>query len=49
MHMVNELCRQTERPLLVDMATTSVVSRAPAVFSPAPAKHHTWRCWALHQ
>ncbi|QOT20026.1 STAS/SEC14 domain-containing protein [Paenarthrobacter sp. YJN-5] len=33
MHMVNELCGQTERPLLVDMATTSEVSRgARAVF-----------------
>lgn len=33
MHMVNELCGQTERPLLVDMATTSAVSRgARAVF-----------------
>ena len=32
--MVNELCGQTERPLLVDMATTSVVSRgARAVFA----------------
>jgi hypothetical protein len=34
MHMVNELCVQTERPLLVDMATTSKVSRgARAVFA----------------
>lgn len=34
MHMVNELCGQTERPLLVDMATTSEVSRgARAVFA----------------
>lgn len=33
LHMVNELCGQTERPLLVDMATTSAVSRrARAVF-----------------
>lgn len=33
MHMVNELCGQTERPLLVDMATTAMVSRgARAVF-----------------
>jgi hypothetical protein len=33
-HMVNELCGQTERPLLVDMATTSAVSRgARAVFA----------------
>lgn len=32
--MVNELCAQTERPLLVDMATTSTVSRgARAVFA----------------
>lgn len=32
-HMVNELCGQTERPLLVDMATTTAVSRgARAVF-----------------
>ncbi|TQJ33624.1 hypothetical protein FBY36_0841 [Arthrobacter sp. SLBN-122] len=32
--MVNELCAQTERPLLVDMATTSAVSRgARAVFA----------------
>jgi hypothetical protein len=34
MHMVNELCGQAERPLLVDMATTSKVSRgARAVFA----------------
>lgn len=34
MHLVNELCVQTERPLLVDMATTSKVSRgARAVFA----------------
>ncbi len=34
MHMVNELCVQSERPLLVDMATTSAVSRgARAVFA----------------
>jgi hypothetical protein len=34
MHMVNELCGQTQRPLLVDMATTSAVSRgARAVFA----------------
>lgn len=33
MHKVNELCGQTEHPLLVDMATTSAVSReARAVF-----------------
>jgi hypothetical protein len=36
MHMVNELCAQTERPLLVDMATTATVSRgARAVFARA--------------
>ncbi|TLM82983.1 STAS/SEC14 domain-containing protein [Pseudarthrobacter sp. NamE2] len=34
MRMVNELCGQTERPLLVDMATVSTVSRgARAVFA----------------
>ncbi len=34
MHMVNELCGQRECPLLVDMATTSKVSRgARAVFA----------------
>jgi hypothetical protein len=34
MQMVNELCGQTERPLLVHMATTSAVSRgARTVFS----------------
>jgi hypothetical protein len=33
-HMVNELCGQTERPLLVDMATTAAVSRgARSVFA----------------
>jgi hypothetical protein len=33
-HMVNELCGKTERPLLVDMGTTSKVSRgARAVFA----------------
>lgn len=31
MHMVNELCGQTQRPLLVDMATTSKVSRGARV------------------
>jgi hypothetical protein len=31
MHMVNELCGQTECPLLVDMATTSKVSRGARV------------------
>jgi hypothetical protein len=41
MHMVNELCGQTERQLLVDMATTSKVSRgARAVFArPCQASH----------
>lgn len=41
MHMVNELCGQTERPLLVDMATTSEVSRgARAAFArPCQASH----------
>jgi hypothetical protein len=34
MHMVNELCGQTERPLLVDMSATAEVSRgARAVFA----------------
>jgi hypothetical protein len=34
MNLVNELCGPTERPLLVDMATTSRVSRgARAVFA----------------
>ncbi|MDQ0822291.1 hypothetical protein QFZ79_000038 [Arthrobacter sp. V4I6] len=34
MHIVNELCGQTERPLLVDMATTSKVTRmARTVFA----------------
>lgn len=34
MRMVNELCGGTEHPLLVDMATTSTVSRgARAVFA----------------
>lgn len=34
MHMVNELCGKTERPLLVDMTTTSAVSRgARAIFA----------------
>ncbi|GGI01326.1 STAS/SEC14 domain-containing protein [Arthrobacter liuii] len=34
MRRVNELCGQTEHPLLVDMATTSTVSRgARAVFA----------------
>ena len=31
MQMVNELCGQTEHPLLVDMATTSEVSRGARV------------------
>jgi hypothetical protein len=41
MQMVNELCGQTERRLLVDMATTSKVSRgARAVFArPCQASH----------
>lgn len=41
MHMVNELCGRIERPLLVDMATTSKVSRgARAVFArPCQASH----------
>lgn len=35
-HMVNEVCGETERPLLVNMATTTSVSRgARAVFAQA--------------
>lgn len=41
LHMVNNLCGPTERRLLVDMATTSAVSRgARAVFArPCQASH----------
>lgn len=38
MRRVNELCGQTERPLLVDMATTSTVSRGARVVFARPCQ-----------